>query len=136
MADTLITAGRVLTGPGGKYIEDGAVLVRGSTIAAVGPREKLETRAAFDKFVNSLEFYEHLGISLDKIIDMATVDAAHALGIGSDTGRLAEGYRADILVVDGQPPRRTGRPPARAPRTGRRQSLPRLNRYERAQRYI
>ena len=60
-------------------------------------------RAVFDKFVNSLEFYEYLGIALPKIIDMATADAAHALGIGSETGRPAEGYRADILVVDGDP---------------------------------
>lgn len=61
------------------------------------------TRAVFDKFVNSLEFYEYLGISLDKIIDMATANAANALGIGSDTGRLAEGYHADLLAVDGNP---------------------------------
>ncbi|WP_343283801.1 amidohydrolase family protein [Streptomyces sp. TM32] len=61
------------------------------------------TRAVFDKFVNSLEFYQYLGIPLWKIIDMATADAAGALGIGSDTGRLAEGYRADVLVVDGNP---------------------------------
>ncbi|MGW2812625.1 amidohydrolase family protein [Streptomyces sp. NPDC001415] len=61
------------------------------------------TRAVFDKFVNSLEFYQYLGIPLAKIIDMATVDAARALGIGSETGRLAEGYRADVLVVDGNP---------------------------------
>lgn len=61
------------------------------------------TRAVFDKLVNSLEFYQYLGIPLPKIIDMATVNAADALGIGSDTGRLSEGYRADILVVDNNP---------------------------------
>ncbi len=33
---------------------------------------------------------------------MATVDAAHALGL-SDTGALAPGMRADLLVVDGDP---------------------------------
>ncbi|MFE5581554.1 amidohydrolase family protein [Kitasatospora sp. NPDC056531] len=61
------------------------------------------TRAVFDQFVNSLEFYQHLGLPLWKIIDMATVTAASALGIGSDTGQLAVGYRADLLVVDGNP---------------------------------
>ncbi|MER6382474.1 amidohydrolase family protein [Streptomyces sp. NPDC001127] len=61
------------------------------------------TRAVFDKIVNSMEFYQYLGIPLPKIIDMATVNAADALGIGSDTGQLADGYRADILVVDGNP---------------------------------
>ncbi len=61
------------------------------------------TRAAFDKLVNTLDFYRYLGIPLPKIIDMATTNAAQALGIGADTGRLAKGYRADILVVDGDP---------------------------------
>ncbi|MEV7085908.1 amidohydrolase family protein [Streptomyces sp. NPDC093085] len=61
------------------------------------------TRAVFDKIVNSMDFYQYLGIPLPKIIDMATVNAARALGIGADTGRLAEGYRADILVVNGNP---------------------------------
>ncbi|MGP3999571.1 amidohydrolase family protein [Streptomyces sp. 8N706] len=61
------------------------------------------TRAAFDGFVNSLEFYTYLGIPHAKIIDMATTDAARALGIASETGRIAEGYRADVLVVDGNP---------------------------------
>ncbi|WP_172387213.1 amidohydrolase family protein [Streptomyces sp. MNP-20] len=38
----LITAGRVLTGPGGLCITDGAVLVRDGVIAAVGSREALQ----------------------------------------------------------------------------------------------
>lgn len=61
------------------------------------------TRAVFDKLVNSLEFYEYLGIPNKKIIDMATADAAQALGISTDTGRLTAGHRADVLVVDGNP---------------------------------
>ncbi|MEV6023607.1 amidohydrolase family protein [Streptomyces sp. NPDC052036] len=61
------------------------------------------TRAVFNGFVNSLEFYAYLGIPHAKIIDMATTDAARALGIASETGRIKEGYRADILVVDGDP---------------------------------
>ncbi|WP_413100153.1 amidohydrolase family protein [Streptomyces sp. Inha503] len=59
-------------------------------------------RAAFDRIVSALEFYQYLGLTNDKIIDMATEDAAQALGI-TDTGRLAEGHRADILAVDGDP---------------------------------
>ncbi|MFF3911670.1 amidohydrolase family protein [Streptomyces sp. NPDC001848] len=61
------------------------------------------TRAVFNGFVNSLEFYAYLGIPNAKIIDMATTDAARALGIASEAGRIKEGYRADILVVDGDP---------------------------------
>ncbi|WP_258052540.1 amidohydrolase family protein [Streptomyces sp. Ru73] len=60
------------------------------------------TRATFDKLVNTLEFYEYLGIANAKILDMATADAAQALGL-TDTGQLAEGQRADLIAVDGDP---------------------------------
>ncbi|SOE15059.1 Imidazolonepropionase [Streptomyces sp. 2323.1] len=60
------------------------------------------TRAVFDGLVNTLEFYEYLGLSNAKILDMATTDAAQALGI-TGTGRIAEGQRADIIAVDGDP---------------------------------
>ncbi|MEU2450494.1 amidohydrolase family protein [Streptomyces sp. NPDC012765] len=36
-------------------------------------------------------------------VDLATSGAARALGIDGDTGRLAAGFRADLLVVDGDP---------------------------------
>ncbi|MEU1629624.1 amidohydrolase family protein [Streptomyces sp. NPDC020096] len=53
--------------------------------------------------MNTPEFFEYLGIPREKISDMATTDAAHALGIASDTGRLAEGFPADILAARGNP---------------------------------
>lgn len=59
--------------------------------------------AVFDNFVGSLEFFRYLGFPESRIIDMATVEAARALGIAKETGRLAAGYRADLLVVDGNP---------------------------------
>ncbi|MFF5434865.1 amidohydrolase family protein [Streptomyces griseofuscus] len=42
-------------------------------------------------------------MSRERIIDMATSNAAAALRLGSQVGCLAEGYRADIIVVDGDP---------------------------------
>ena len=60
-------------------------------------------RAGFDGLVASLKFFEHVGISRGRVIEMATAGAAEALGIGTDTGRLAPGFRADLLVVDGDP---------------------------------
>ncbi|WP_327740334.1 amidohydrolase family protein [Streptomyces nojiriensis] len=61
------------------------------------------SRAVFDGFVSSLEFFEHIGMTPSEIIDLATTGAAEALGISHDTGRLRAGYRADLLVVDGDP---------------------------------
>ncbi|WP_442810458.1 amidohydrolase family protein [Streptomyces sp. NBC_01232] len=59
--------------------------------------------AVFDGFVSSLEFFEHIGLTPAEIVDLATTGAARALGIDGDTGRLAAGLRADLLVVDGDP---------------------------------
>jgi imidazolonepropionase-like amidohydrolase len=60
-------------------------------------------RAVFNDFVGSLEFFSHLGFPADRVIEMATVDAAEALGIQTETGRIAPGSQADLLVVDGDP---------------------------------
>ncbi|MFD9044754.1 amidohydrolase family protein [Streptomyces bottropensis] len=60
-------------------------------------------RAGFDGLVPALAFYAHLGLPNSKILDMATADAAGALGLGDTTGRIAHGFRADLLVVDGDP---------------------------------
>lgn len=60
-------------------------------------------RTGFDGLASALGFYAHLGLPNSKIIDMATVDAATALGLGEVTGRIAPGLRADLLLVDGDP---------------------------------
>ena len=44
-----------------------------------------------------------LGFSPAEVIAMATAEAAAALGLGAVTGRLAPGYEADLIVVDGDP---------------------------------
>ncbi|MFE7278676.1 amidohydrolase family protein [Streptomyces sp. NPDC057623] len=75
--------------------EAGAKLVAG-TDAGV-------QRAGFDGLVPALSFYAHLGLPTSKILDMATADAADALGLGETTGRIAPGLRADLLVVEGDP---------------------------------
>ncbi|MGP4001055.1 amidohydrolase family protein [Streptomyces sp. 8N706] len=61
------------------------------------------SRAVFDDFVSSLEFFEYIGFSPTEIVDAATIEAAEGLGIADDTGLLRAGYRADLLVVDGNP---------------------------------
>ncbi|MFC9678303.1 amidohydrolase family protein [Streptomyces sp. NPDC056948] len=58
--------------------------------------------ARFGDYVGMLEFFASLGFGHAEILDMATVNSAHALGL-SDTGVLAPGMRADLIVVDGNP---------------------------------
>ncbi|MFI1761950.1 amidohydrolase family protein [Streptomyces sp. NPDC020800] len=60
-------------------------------------------RAGFDGLVSALGFYSHLGLPNASIIDMATSRAAEALGLGDVTGKVAPGFRADLLLVDGDP---------------------------------
>ena len=60
-------------------------------------------RAVFDNFAGSLEFYAHIGLSNERVIETATTEAAEALGIAEETGRLTPGRSADVIVVDGDP---------------------------------
>lgn len=59
--------------------------------------------AVFDNPVGGLEAFSHVGFPNDRIVELATVDAAQALGLGDRTGQLTVGYDADLLVVDGDP---------------------------------
>lgn len=58
--------------------------------------------ARFGDYAGMLEFFADLGFGPAEVLDMATVHAADALGL-TDTGVLAPGRRADLLVVDGDP---------------------------------
>ncbi|MFK0288028.1 amidohydrolase family protein [Streptomyces sp. NPDC090499] len=58
--------------------------------------------AQFGDYVGMLEFFSSLGFDHTEILDMATVNPAHALDL-TDTGVLAKGMRADVIVVDGNP---------------------------------
>ncbi|MGW7543127.1 amidohydrolase family protein [Streptomyces sp. NPDC054770] len=87
---------KVLFGQVREMAEAGVKLVAG-TDAGV-------QRTGFDgSLVPALAFYAHLGITNDRIIDMATAHAADALGLGSSVGRIAPGFYADLLVVSGDP---------------------------------
>ncbi|MEV6479317.1 amidohydrolase family protein [Streptomyces sp. NPDC051576] len=84
-----------LFGPTRRMAEHGVRLIAG-TDAGV-------PRTGFDGLTRSMEFLEHAGLSRNQVIATATVEAARALRIADDTGRLRAGYRADLLVVSGSP---------------------------------
>lgn len=46
---------------------------------------------------------EHHGMTPQRALTAATLDAARAIGLAETHGRLAPGHRADLLVVDGDP---------------------------------
>jgi imidazolonepropionase-like amidohydrolase len=55
------------------------------------------------QYTGGLEYLVALGFSAAQVLTMATTRAAAALGVGEVTGRLAPGYEADLIVVDGDP---------------------------------
>ncbi|MFE2989208.1 amidohydrolase family protein [Streptomyces sp. NPDC059262] len=89
----LITAARVVTGPGGRCVEDGAVLTDGDTVVAAGRRAEVEALAD--------ERDERIGMPAPRVLDMVTTEAADALGAGGRAGLLAPGCQADLVAVSG-----------------------------------
>ncbi|SDP30846.1 Imidazolonepropionase [Actinopolyspora xinjiangensis] len=59
--------------------------------------------SVFHDFAGALGLYEHLGFDNERILRMATSEAAEALGLGRLTGRVVPGLRADLVVVRGDP---------------------------------
>jgi imidazolonepropionase-like amidohydrolase len=55
------------------------------------------------QYLGGLAHLVTLGFRPQDVLAMATTEAAAALGVGAVTGRLAPGYDADLLVVDGDP---------------------------------
>jgi imidazolonepropionase-like amidohydrolase len=55
------------------------------------------------QYVGGLAHLVTLGFRPADVLAMATSEAADALGLGATTGRLAPGYDADVIVVDGDP---------------------------------
>jgi imidazolonepropionase-like amidohydrolase len=59
--------------------------------------------AALDDLAYSVELHTRAGVSPHDAIRQATSIAAEAIGLGSVVGRLAAGFEADIIAVDGDP---------------------------------
>ena len=55
------------------------------------------------QYVGGLEYLVTLGFRPADVLAMATTEAAAALGVDAITGRLAPGFDADLIVVDGDP---------------------------------
>ncbi len=89
-----------LTGlPVGEYL---------TTMHDLGVRLITGTDAGVDntphhQYAGGLEYFVRLGFSPVQVLAMATTEAAAALGVDTITGRLAPGYDADLIVVDGDP---------------------------------
>jgi imidazolonepropionase-like amidohydrolase len=93
------------------YIAELTGIVVGAHVRAMhelGVRIITGTDAGIDnnphhQYVGGLQYLVTLGFEPAEVLAMATTEAAAALGVGAITGRLAPGYDADLIVVDGDP---------------------------------
>jgi len=79
--------------PGRALIDAGAAVAIGSN-ANPGSAPTVDLRFAMHLAVR------HAGLSCAEAISAATVNAAHALGLGEELGRLEPGLRANLIVLD------------------------------------
>ena len=99
------------TNANARYIAERTDIVPGEFVKAMrdlGVRIIAGTDAGIDntphhQYAGGLEYLVRLGFRSEEVIAMATTEAAAALGVGAVTGRLAPGYDADLIVVDGDP---------------------------------
>jgi imidazolonepropionase-like amidohydrolase len=78
------------------------------TMHEMGVRIIAGTDAGIDntphhQYAGALEYFVTLGFRPAEVLAMATTEAAAALGLEGTAGRLAAGYDADLIVVDGDP---------------------------------
>jgi imidazolonepropionase-like amidohydrolase len=93
------------------YVVELTGIVPGEYIKAMhdmGVRIIAGTDAGIDntphhQYAGGLEYLVSLGFTSAQVLAMATTEAAAALGVERITGRLARGYEADLIVVDGDP---------------------------------
>lgn len=89
-------------GPNAPALLDSIQRMRKARVRFIAGTDAGVPGAHFDDYVGMLEFFREIGFTNIEIINMATGNAAHALGLHT-TGTLTPGHRADMLIVNGDP---------------------------------
>jgi imidazolonepropionase-like amidohydrolase len=50
-----------------------------------------------------MELFEEAGVPVERLLRMATVEAAEYLGLSDEIGRLEPGYRAELTLFEDNP---------------------------------
>ena len=58
----------------------------------------------FTSLINKCRFQSYTTFPAWRVLRMATVDGANAIGLGDEIGSLVRGKKADIIIVDLQQP--------------------------------
>ena len=84
------------------YESIGALFAEGATVIA-GSDAGTSAQRPHDMFPRSIAALAGLGMGNEQALRAATSGAAQALGLGGRKGRIAPGYDADLVAVDGNP---------------------------------
>lgn len=82
------------------YLERGVALSIGSDGAACNNRLDMFSEMKTAALIQKLEYGPDSGLRAEDLLHMATLGGAEAMGWDEDTGTLAEGKRADLIVLD------------------------------------
>lgn len=89
-------------GPNATPLIDSILRMRQTGVRLIAGTDAGVPGASFADYVGMLSFFAEIGFTRAEVLDMATVHPAHALHF-HDVGSLRPGYRADIIVVNGDP---------------------------------
>jgi imidazolonepropionase-like amidohydrolase len=92
----MVTRMPALIANGRRLVESGVQVIPGTDagIAPIKPPDAIRW---------SIAQFQQIGLTTAQALHVCTARAAAALGVGDRKGRLAAGYDADILAVDGDP---------------------------------
>ena len=96
---TVLRAAWLFYGSGSALIPDPLVVIDGGTIVAVGSG----AAAPHNVVRHAPDQLRQIGIGQAEALRMITSVAAEVIGLGHRKGRIAPGFDADILAVDGDP---------------------------------
>lgn len=89
-------------GPNATPLIDSILSMRADGVRFIAGTDAGVPGARFSDYAGMLTFFTEIGFSTTEVLDMATTNAASALGL-ADTGSLQPGNRADLVVIDGDP---------------------------------
>jgi len=90
--------------PAPELIEAGVTVCLGSDAAAPDRGYDMFRHMAQCMHYHRRHFRDPAWMPPGKVLEMATIDAAHALGLGAELGSLEPGKKADIVLVDMRKP--------------------------------
>lgn len=83
-----------------EMLSSGLTIGLGSNGPASGNNRSLFQTMKFAAVLQNGVHRDPTVMTAEKVVEMATIDGAHAVGLGSEIGSIEPGKKADIIVID------------------------------------